>query len=149
MNTSFSSVSKHHTELNWLFDSHQRALLAKDLDLALAQLTTYGNVLHRHIDFEEKRLLPLYADRAATDGTLQIFQSEHRELHETFERLMQAARELHKSRDLAGSILALLDEEAGFKQFFHQHVTREESLLFPRLDEQTTEEERRTCLSLD
>jgi hemerythrin-like domain-containing protein len=146
---SFSSLSKNHAELHWLFDNHQRALLAKDVDIAFAKLRTFGNVLNRHIDFEEQRVLPLYADQGgeAAGGTLQTFQAEHRKLREGVSNLARLTEELYTSSDLNGSILALLDEEAGFKSLFRHLVAREQNLLFPRLDERTTEEEREIWLS--
>jgi hemerythrin-like domain-containing protein len=146
---SFSSLSKNHAELHWLFDNHQRALLAKDVDLAIAKLTTFGNVLNRHIDFQEQRLLPLYVNQGAETpgGTLLIFQAEHRKLRDELMKLRQLTDELPMAHDLSGSILALLDEETAFKSLFRHHAAREQNLLFPRLDERTTEEEREVWLS--
>ena len=48
---------------------------------------------------------------------------------------------------VVASVLALLDEEAMFKGLFHHHAFREQNLLFRRLDELSTEEERKTWLS--
>lgn len=147
--TSFSSLTKDHIDLNRLFNSHQRALFARDVDMALALLTTFGTRLNHHIDFEEQRLLPLYADQGAetTGGTLQIFQAEHRKLRDGLAKLTRLTEELYASADLTGSILALLAEETAFNGLFHHHVSREQNVLFPRLDERTTEDERKMWLS--
>ena len=149
--TSFSSLSKQHAELNALFRSHQRALFEKDIDGALAILTKFGSDLFRHIEFEERRLLPLYADQSAetAGGTLEIFQAEHRKLHDCLVDLMHRTEQLYVSTDLPGSILDLLDDESMFKSLFRHHLSREQSVLFPRLDERTTEEERKTWLTPD
>jgi iron-sulfur cluster repair protein YtfE (RIC family) len=149
--TSFSSLSKVHAELDRLFNRHQRALFASDVDTALETLKTFGGKLNRHIDYEEHRLLPLYADQGAetAGATLEIFQAEHRKLRDGLTKLTRTTEELSVSEDLTGSILALLDEETAFKGLLHHHASREQNLLFPRLDERTTEEERKMWLARD
>jgi iron-sulfur cluster repair protein YtfE (RIC family) len=146
---SFASLSKVHDELDRLFESHQRALLASDIDAALALLAKFVMELGNHIDFEERRLLPLYADQGGetAGATLEIFQAEHRKLRESIEKLTRQTESLYTSPDLQGDILGLLNDEAGFKGILHHHVAREQKQLFPRLDERTTEEERETWLA--
>lgn len=147
---SFSSLVGEHAELDRLFNSHQRALLARNVDTALAVLTTFGDELTSHMDYEEEKLLPLYADLGAetAGGTLQIFQAEHRKLREDIASLTRHTEALYSSGDILGSILSLLDEEAMFKGLFHHHALRERNLLFPRLDERTTEDQRKKVLGL-
>lgn len=55
--------------------------------------------------------------------------------------------ELFATTDLPGATIALLNDEAMFKSLFHHHGSREEKILFPRLDQRSTEEERETWLS--
>lgn len=145
----FASLSQQHEALDRLFDSHQRGLFAGDIDLALAALSKFSGDLERHIEFEERRVLPLYADQAAeTPGaTLEIVQAEHRKLQDGVATLIRRTEELFEAPDLPGAILALLSEEAMFKSLFHHHAAREEKILFPRLDQLSTEEERQTWLS--
>ena len=146
---SFTSLSKHHEELERLFDGHQRALLASDIGGAVAALTKFQSALEKHVDFEERRLLPLYADKAAetAGGTLEIFQAEHRKLRESVHSFLQKTELLYTSHDLPGAILKLLTEETTFKSLFEHHAIREQRQLFPRLDERTTPEERELWLS--
>jgi hemerythrin-like domain-containing protein len=141
---SFSVLTKDHAELNRLFDGHQRALFAKDLDVAIRSIEMFKTELDRHIDFEEQRLLPVYTDKGGetAGGTLELFQAEHRKLGEGIRNLETKSEALRTSTDLVGSILALLDEEALFKGLLHHHALREQNLLFPRLDERTTDQER-------
>jgi iron-sulfur cluster repair protein YtfE (RIC family) len=145
---SFSSLSAEHEELERSFDSHQRALLSSDIGSAIAALTKFQSQLEQHIDFEERRLLPLYADKCAEiiGGTLEILQAEHRKLREDVHTLIQKAELLYTSHDLPGAILQLLTEETTFKGLFQHHAVREERQLFPRLDERTTPEERQMWL---
>ena len=146
---SFASLSQEHKELERLFDNHQRALLASDVGSAVAALTKFQSRLEAHIEFEERRLLPLYADKGAetAGGTLELFQAEHRKLRETVHVLIQKTELLYTAHDLPGAILELMTEETSYKGLFHHHVVREERQLFPRLDERTTPEERETWLS--
>ena len=123
---SFSVLTKDHAELNRLFDGHQRALSAKDLDVAIRSIERFKTELDRHIDFEEQRLLPIYADKGGetAGGTLELFQAEHRKLREGIRNLETKSEALRTSTDLVGSILALLlDEEALFKGLLHHHVS--------------------------
>ena len=145
----FSSLSSYHEKLDRLFDSHQRSLFASAVDAALAALSRFGSDLDRHIDFEERRLLPLYADQGlpAAGATLEILQAEHRKLRDSVANLTQRTEQLFSAADLPGTILALLHDEAAFKNLFHHHVAREQKLLFPTLDERSTEEEREMWLS--
>jgi hemerythrin-like domain-containing protein len=141
----FASVRAEHSALERLFDKHQRALLSKDLEGALATLKTFENELGRHIALEDEVLLPLYAAKGGEveGGTLSIFHAEHRKLQEMTGSLARETALLESSLDLLGSILKLLDQEALFKGLFSHHALREENLLFPKLEACTTEGERR------
>jgi hemerythrin-like domain-containing protein len=146
---SFSCLIGEHAELERLFDSHQRALLEGNVGTALAVVKAFGDGLYEHIEYEEKTLLPVFADEGGeTEGaTLEIFLSEHRKLREQADKLTAKTQALFASADLMGSIIALMDDEALFKGLFHHHALREKNLLFPRLDERTTEEQRERLLA--
>jgi iron-sulfur cluster repair protein YtfE (RIC family) len=133
-----------HSDLDQLFENHQRALISKDLGTALATITMFQNELKRHIGYEEDVLLPLYKAKNAEveGGTLPIFQAEHRKLKEMIASLTRRTGALHMTPDILGSILKLLDEETLFKGLFNHHALREQNLLVPRLDAMTTESER-------
>lgn len=141
---SLKFLLSEHDELSDVFNNHQRALIMRDIDGAVAMLTTFQNALNRHIAYEDEVLLPLYAAKhAETEGaTLPIFHAEHAKLRQMCAKLAQDAINLYDSCDILGSILKLLDEEALFKGLFTHHAQRETSLLFPRLDACTTEFER-------
>jgi hemerythrin-like domain-containing protein len=144
-----ASLLAEHGELERLFDKHQRALLSRDLDSAIATFNTFENELTRHIALEDEVILPLYAAKGAETegGTLPIFHAEHRKLREMAAELAHGTEALDSSTDLLGSILKLLDQESLFKGLFAHHATREENLLFPRLEACTTSAERERVLS--
>jgi iron-sulfur cluster repair protein YtfE (RIC family) len=139
-----------HKELEHLFDSHQRALLEKNIGTAAAALNTFGDELEQHIEYEEETLIPFYAEHGGETegGTLKIFQAEHQKLREESARLAAKTSDLYASKDLEGAILTLLDEEAMFKGLFRHHALREKNILFPRLDARTTEEQRKVLFGL-
>jgi iron-sulfur cluster repair protein YtfE (RIC family) len=146
---SFSCLIGEHAELERLFDSHQRAVLEGNVGAAVALLKAFDDELCEHIDFEEAMLLPLFAEEGGeTEGaTLKIFQAEHGKLREQAEELTKKTQALFASSDLMGAIITLMDKEALFKGLFHHHALREKNLLFPRLDERTTEGQRDRLLS--
>jgi hemerythrin-like domain-containing protein len=145
---SLSSVLYEHDELEEIFTKHQRALLMRDVQAASATITTFQNILKRHIGYEDEVLLPLYSAKGAETegGTLPIFQAEHRKLLESAAALVRRTEALGDSSDLLDSILKLLDEEALFKGLFSHHALREQNILFPRLDAYTTKAEREKAL---
>jgi iron-sulfur cluster repair protein YtfE (RIC family) len=147
---SFSSLEGEHSELEHLFESHQRALLDKNIGTAVAALNTFGDELEQHIEYEEETLLPYYAEHGGETegGTLKIFQAEHQKLRQDSVRLAARTHALYSSTDVMGSILELLDEESMFKGLFRHHALREKNVLFPRLDERTTEEQRKVIFGL-
>jgi iron-sulfur cluster repair protein YtfE (RIC family) len=145
---SFSSLVGEHAELERLFDSHQRALLKGNVGTALAVLGTFGDELDEHIQYEEDTLLPFYAEEGGeTEGaTLAIFQAEHQKLRREAAMLRGKTEALFGAEDKLGAILELLEDETMFKGLFHHHALREKNLLFPRLDERTSEEQRERML---
>jgi len=145
---SFSSLQCEHTNLERIFEKHQRALISKDVPVAFATIVTFESNLKRHIAFEEEVLLPLYKTKGGEveGGTLPIFQAEHRKLREIAARLARHTDGLYTTPDILGAILELLDEEALFKGLMAHHTLREQNLLFPRLDALTAESEREKML---
>lgn len=150
MAQTFSTLLSEHADLEQMFDKHQRALLARDIAVALGTITTFENALKQHIRYENEVILPLYVSkRAEIEGaTLTIFHAEHRKLQEMTATLSRHTAELKTSADILGAIVKLFDEEALFKGLFSHHSLREENLLFPALDACTTEAEREKALRL-
>jgi hemerythrin-like domain-containing protein len=147
-NKSLAIVLEDHKELLGLFDSHQRALLAKDIDSAIAILLKFQESLLRHIGFEETSLLPKYAQEGGetAGGTLAIFQAEHQKLKTVTDRLTRETIALYGASDLDAQIISILDEETLFKGLFGHHALREKNILIPRLDALTTPAERMEVL---
>ena len=145
---SLGVLLREHEELVQLFDRHQRSLVRKDVDDAIAFFSKFQDGLSRHIAFEESRLLPKYAQEGGevAGGTLAIFQAEHRKLLEMMGKLAKDCMALFAAADLDGRIIAILDQETLFKGLLSHHMHREQNILIPRLEARTTASERRELL---
>lgn len=140
----FSDLLELHRQLDHLFLEHQRALVRLDLDRAELMLNEYQTELLAHIRDEETLMLPLYSERVKppVGGATEIFAGEHEKLRQ-FVALFQ--REIGKIRtmdDIELRVLFLIDSQHLFKRLLAHHDTREKKMLYPLLDEVTTEVER-------
>lgn len=135
-----------HRQHEALFALHQRALLALRMDEARDTLSRYGDELLRHMALEETLVLPLYQTRGGErpGGDVSIFEFEHAKLRRW---LSEIQAQLASTADLPAealpdAVIALLDRECGYKNLMAHHDKREATMLYPRLDELTSDEER-------
>lgn len=147
---SFSALLDCHADLAELFARHQEALLDRDMDAALRQITCFQRALLRHIDDEENVLMPVYKARihATMANSMALVEGDHLKLKQL------TAECIHKTEVLGQNdppikrrILALLDEEKTLKHVLEHHDQRERNILFPSLDRVTDEAERRELLT--
>lgn len=150
MAISFKDLLQVHTRLDDLFLEHQRALLRLDLAAAQAALEAYALELLAHMRDEEELMLPIYGERAEAPvgGTAEIFFGEHNKLRQYVALFAEAMRKLEDTDDLEKGVIWLLDSQTTFKRLHVHHDTREKKMLYPLLDEVTTEAERRELFSL-
>jgi hemerythrin-like domain-containing protein len=142
--TSFTTLLELHRRLDNLFLEHQRALLRLNLDQASELLAEYEHNLLAHIRDEEVLMMPLYQGRAAapTGGAPDIFLGEHEKLRQFLVLFAREMEKLKTADDLEQGVLFLLDSQHLFKRLLVHHDTRESKMLYPLLDEVTTEAER-------
>jgi hemerythrin-like domain-containing protein len=145
---SLAGLLEEHDALFGLFDSHQRALLARDIDNAVPIFSKFQEDLLRHIGFEEECVLPKYAQEGGetAGGTLAIFQAEHRKLREMMDKLATETLALYTAGDVDAQIIAIFDQETLFKGLLKHHALREQNILIPRLEARTTTKERKQLL---
>lgn len=140
-----------HHDLDALFAQHQAALLRLRLDAAEASLNAYQTALLLHMGREEETILPLYRERGGErpGGGVDLFLFEHAKLKTQLDAIRQAMQALSNvpADRLEAPVLALLDRECTFKNLLMHHDTRERNMLYPRLDELTTGEERDALLA--
>lgn len=149
-NYSFEKFLLIHTKLDELFLEHQRALLRLDTTSALMALERYEDELLAHIRDEEELMLPVYRERVSPPlgGTPEIFIGEHDKLRQYLTLFKEAVIKLDDAEDLEKEVLWLLDSQHLFKRLLVHHDTRERKMLYPLLDEVTTEEERESLINL-
>lgn len=142
--TNFNHLLGLHRELDGLFAEHQRALLRLDLDGAEALLNDYEAQVLAHIRDEENLMLPLYRARvnAPVGGAVEIFLGEHEKLRRLLGLFRQEIEKIRHMSDVELGVLFLIDSQHLFKRLLVHHDARERKMLYPLLDEATTESER-------
>jgi iron-sulfur cluster repair protein YtfE (RIC family) len=142
--TSFNDLLELHQQLDKLFLEHQRALMRLDLDRAGSLLVEYETGLLAHMRDEEELMIPLDRQRAAapTGGTAEIFLGEHEKLRQFLNLFKQEITKIKESDDVERGVLFLIDSQHLFKRLLVHHDAREQKILYPLLDDVTTESER-------
>jgi len=146
---SFLSLLEIHEHLNEMLLLHQEALLALDVELALASLKQFEIQLRAHMHVEEDLLLPVYARAGRIQGgPIEFYTGEHKRMLEFLGRFTERLEKLKANpENLKRGIIELFDDEAQFKQLMQHHDAREENILYPTLDKVTSKEERVELLS--
>jgi hemerythrin HHE cation binding domain-containing protein len=147
--TTFSDLLGLHRQLDDLFLQHQRALMRLDLNRAASLLDEYEVQLLAHIRDEEELMIPLYQERAAAPigAAAEIFLGEHEKLRRFLGLFKEEMEKIRKSDDIERGALFLIDSQHLFKRLLVHHDTREKKMLYPLLDEVTSEAERRELFS--
>ena len=142
--SSFSELLELHRQLDELFLEHQCALMQLDLNRAASLLDEYEAQLLAHIRDEEELMIPLYQQRAAAPigAASEIFLGEHEKLRQFLGLFKQEIAKINQSDDVERAALFLIDSQHIFKRLLVHHDTREKKMLYPLLDEVTTESER-------
>lgn len=119
-----------------------------DLPLAESRLREFEASLLAHIRSEEE-LLPVYARAGRiAGGSPEMFTGEHKRMLEFIARFYRRLEKMATSpADMKRRVIGLLDEEAMFKLLAEHHDSREQTILYPALDNVTTEEEKRNLLA--
>ena len=141
---SFSDLLEIHEWLDELFLEHQRSLLRLDLVAANAALEAYTLELFTHMRDEEDMMIPLYRERAEAPvgGAAEIFVGEHDKLRQYLVLFREELVKLAAASDLERGVLFLLDSQHLYKRLLVHHDNRERKMLYPLLDQVTTERER-------
>lgn len=141
---SFTDLLELHGQLDHIFVEHQRALIRLDLDRAEQLLNDYQTGLLAHIRDEEILMLPLYRERVQppVGGAAEIFAGEHEKLRQFVALFRQEVEKIRAKDDVELGVLFLIDSQHLFKRLLVHHDTREKKMLYPLLDEVTTDAER-------
>lgn len=138
-----------HRDLAERFARHRDLVVGLEFGRALEALAEFETALRRHMEDEERLLLPLYESRVGRvpGGDPQFFYLEHANLLRNLETLSESLRRL-AANPRAGRRQAheFLHQEGLFLHLMEHHDRREQSFLYPQLDRVLTEEERRGLL---
>jgi hypothetical protein len=147
---SFNDFLVLHQQLDELFLEHQRSLLRLDLMAAAATLEAYTMELFAHMTDEEDVMIPLYRERAEAPvgGAAEIFLGEHDKMRQYLLLFKEELTKLAAAEDLERAVLFLLDSQHIFKRLMVHHDSRERKMLYPLLDQVTTESERERLFAL-
>jgi iron-sulfur cluster repair protein YtfE (RIC family) len=147
--SSLLSLCDVHVGLKELLALHRDLVVGLEWRKALEALGRFAGELRAHMDFEERRILPLYAQRVgpAPGGDPEFFRLEHRNLLKNLEDVKGALAAL-VGDPKAGRRQAheLLEKESMLLHLLEHHDLREKNILYPRLDSVVTEEERAALL---
>lgn len=125
-----------HDRLDGLFQSFQ-ALKRSDAAKARAAFKEFKFGLQRHIVWEEELLFPLWEEKTGLSdgGPTFVMRHEHRRIGEQLEAIHRKVAEENPDSD---------QEEQALTTLLASHNLKEERVLYPSLDQVTTEEERGT-----
>ncbi len=137
-------ITTCHQQLDEIFLLHQEALLQGHLQAAADILDAFNTCHTLHMNFEDKVLLPMYADleeQGKWNATL--YHQEHQKIQDLYGRIEEGLQWLIKQSldpsQLRRNIINLLDREKSFKGLCEHHQEREEASLLVELDRQCDE----------
>jgi iron-sulfur cluster repair protein YtfE (RIC family) len=134
-----------HADLGEKFAVHRDYVVGLEFARALEALERFEEDLRSHMAVEEKHILPLYERRVGhvLGGDPQFFYLEHENI---LRNIDSAKRELGRlaADPKAGRRQAheFIDREGILRHLLEHHDLREKNVLYPKLDEALSPEER-------
>ena len=148
--SSFLDLLGVHGRLREQLAVHRDYVVGLEFGRALEELEAFERELRAHMDDEERLILPVYRERvgAVRGGDAEMFSLEHRNILRNLETAKEALRRLAATSG-AGRRQAheFLDAEGMLLHLIEHHDLREKNILYPKLDEALTPEERASILS--
>jgi len=124
-----------HRELDELFLLHAECLLERELELARALLTGYRELLLLHLEHEEERLLPRYAELGpAPRFPVVLYRGQHEKIRGMLAALVAGTAAIQgDAASVRRAIFALFDRQTTFKHLLEHHDGAEREGLFATL----------------
>jgi len=139
-----------HAGLHERFAVHRDLVVGLEFGRALVELEGFDRDLRVHMEAEETHVLPLYRSRVGKvlGGDPEFFRLEHQNILRNLETSKEALRQLAADPQ-AGRRQAheFLDREWMLQNLIHHHDLREKNILYPKLDEVLSEQERDELLA--
>ena len=123
-----------HDRLDELFKTFQK-LKRSDFGKAKEAFKEFKFGLQRHIVWEEDLLFPLWEEKTGMSegGPTFVMRSEHRQIGQQLEAIHDKVAEQNPDSD---------QEEQALSNLLGSHNMKEERVLYPSIDQVTSEEER-------
>ncbi len=139
-----------HAGFMELFARHRDLVVGLELGVAVEALAAFEKALRRHMEAEEKYVLPLYEERVGTviGGSPDMFRLEHKNILRNLDDVTKLAKEL-AANPQAGRRQAheFLDKETLLLHLLQHHDLRERNILYGELDLKLSEAELADLLS--
>ncbi len=133
-----------HAGFMELLAQHRDLIVGLEFGAAAEALATFETALRRHMEAEEKYVLPLYEERVGTmiGGSPEMFRLEHKNILRNLDDVKKLAKELAANAQ-AGRRQAheFLDNETMLLHLLQHHDLRERNILYAELDLKLSEAE--------
>ena len=130
---SLRGLERQHRVLEEVFEHHQIALLERRWDDAVRLLREYAAGLLRHIEFEERHVLPRSESLGERQWSDAVYRAEHRRIEALLRNTEERLRRACPARMTPCVLIGLLDAERTLKHLVQHHHEREERALFTEL----------------
>lgn len=127
-------MATQHVALAQLYGRHQELLVTRYWKQAASLLEEYRARLTRHIEIEERLLLPhCEAVAAAIRWQATVYRAEHQRIGQLLEKNIRHLAQARQRGMTPAGLITLLDEEKTLKHVLEHHHEREEKGLFTEL----------------
>lgn len=122
-------MAREHRQCDEAFARAEDAVAAGDWTAAQAAFEAFHGAMERHLALEEDKLFPAFEEATGMSGAgpTQTMRIEHEQMRRLFEEMKQAAAARERAQYLGLSETLLL--------LMQQHNIKEESMMYPMLDE--------------
>lgn len=133
MNSLSNVLVQDHQACDEIFAETEQAVERADFDLARATYGRFHEAMERHMSVEEKILFPKFEDKVGERaGPTEVMRREHEMMRDLLTKMAAALEQQQASQylGLSETLLVLLQ----------QHNVKEESILYPMIEQVLTPE---------
>jgi len=140
MTTIFEFMSMDHDRLDNIFEEFKK-LKVSDINGARTLFLDFKAGLQTHIAWEEEILFPIFERETGMRdaGPTAIMRMEHRHIKNFLEEISEKV--------LAGDLEGIDEAEIGLLEVLGSHNQKEENILYPAIDNLTSEQEKEQSIT--
>lgn len=138
--TIFEFMSVDHDRLDNTFKEFKK-LIKKDITGAKTEFLDFKAGLQKHIAWEEDILFPIFEEGTGIRdaGPTAVMRMEHRQIKDFLEEIGEKV--------LAGDLEEIDEAESGLLEVLGSHNEKEEAILYPAIDNLTSEQEKEQAIT--